>query len=278
MIQSIKANSIRTLLLLLSFALLSLITACGGSTDDPNEVKGYSISMPKPDVEGDWSNYILTATVTNNFGEPAIGKAVTFAVTTNNSGATITPLNGGKTDANGQAFAIFTPGTNNPTEVVEDTIQASMKGAATSVLLFQRGEIITPVTYSIELASQGGESLEAGRISLITAKVTSSDDDATLSGITVNFSLLSNVSNATITPVNNGLTDASGKATAIYKAGCTAGCECPQPQTTPCSTCNVCSAGGCVPAQDIIQASIAEGAVGVIIIEVTGEAIGTSTP
>ena len=157
---------------------------------------------------------VITATVTDGAGAPVSGQAVTFTLSTNNSGATLITLSG-TTDASGRAVAQYTAGANSPTISVQDTVLARVPGTAAVVTItrtvgvaagFQIGVTATPT------------SLAAGATSIIAATVTNASG-AVAAGQQVSFEFVSNASGATLSPLNSGITDAGGKALAVYTAG-----------------------------------------------------------
>ncbi|MBE0555896.1 MAG: hypothetical protein IH628_01580, partial [Proteobacteria bacterium] len=77
---------------------------------------------------------VLTATVTNSAGSPLQGQAVTFVFANNNSAASLVTVNG-TTDVSGRAVAVYTAGAANPTEDVQDTIQAGVAGSADALVI-----------------------------------------------------------------------------------------------------------------------------------------------
>lgn len=251
MIKSTKATYLRTSLLLLSFALLLFITACGGSMDDSDaeSAKGGTISLAatSSSVSAGQSS-IITVTVLDGAGGFAKNESVTFTIIDNKSGATITPLNNGKTDAKGQAIATYKAGSNNPGSEVQDSIQASISGA-TNVIIITRTSA-SSTAYQLSLTADS-TTITPGTTTIVRATVTDGGGNAVY-GQAVTFSFLSNKSAATLTTLSLGATDTSGQALAIYTAG----------TATPTQS-----------VQDTIQASIA-GATGVVII--TRSAGGTS--
>ncbi len=78
---------------------------------------------------------VVTATVTDNSNKPAGGQTVTFALLSNNSGASLNILKGGVTDASGRAVAVYTAGATNPATTVQDTIQASVTGSTGAIVM-----------------------------------------------------------------------------------------------------------------------------------------------
>ena len=181
---------------------------------------------------------ILTATVTNNAGSPVIGQAVMFAFAANNSGATLTILNG-TTDISGRAVALYTAGAANPTTSVEDIVQAGVTGSVSPIV------ITRTAVGGVQISLTGAPtSLSAGQKSILTATVTDSAGNP-VNGETITFAFAANNSGATLATLS-GTTDVSGRAIAVYTAG---------------------SANPTTSVQDTVQAGVAGSpSVGVVVI------------
>ena len=194
---------------------------------------------------------LIRATVTGSTG-PAIGQTVSFSFLRNNSGGTLTVLNGGQTDANGQAIATYTAGSDTPTLSVQDTIQASLTGTVGAIIITRTSGGGTSAGLLLTLTADA-TSVAAGQSTIITAKVTNGTGSP-VQGETVTFGFApgGNQSGAAIT-VLNSTTDAAGVATALYAAGSLTGAT----------------------VQDIVQASIT-GSTKAIIITKTGTASGVT--
>jgi protocatechuate 3,4-dioxygenase beta subunit len=203
-------------------------------------------------------NSILTAKVTDTTGNPVTGQVVTFQFlggVAAPSGATIVTLNGGTTDASGQALAIYMAGAASPNTTVEDTVQASTTGSTAAVIITRTASTaIPPAGYRVALTADV-TSLAAGQSAIVTATVTDGSGNSA-SGQAVTFALLKNNSGAALVPLNvGGNTDSSGRAVAVYTAGV----------TTPASS-----------LQDTIQASIT-GSTGAIVMTRTAAGGGVGT-
>lgn len=158
---------------------------------------------------------VITATVTDGASAPVVGRTVTFSFTANNSGAALITLSG-TTDVSGKAIAQYTAGANSPTLSVQDTVLASIPGSATAIVLTRT--VGTGVGFQIA-ATATPTSVVAEAISIITATVTNADGTAA-PGQAVTFTFIGGApSGATLTPINNGITDVSGRALAVYQAG-----------------------------------------------------------
>jgi hypothetical protein len=186
-------------------ALVITRTAAGGGGGITVSIASSATSLAAGQIA------VITATVTDGASAPVIGQAVTFTLSANNSGAALITLSG-TTDVSGRAVAQYTAGTNNPTATVNDTVWASVTGSAAAIVItrtvgtaagFQIGVTATPT------------SLAAGATSIIVATVTGT----AAPGQPVSFAFVSNASGATLSPLNGGITDAGGKALAVYSAG-----------------------------------------------------------
>lgn len=245
MISSSKAKSSRRLLLLLiSFAMLSFIIACGGSLEDGTTSGGEGNVSVSASVEllAAGESSILTATVTDSGGNAVKGAAVAFSFISNKSGATIASLNGGITDSTGQAIATYTAGAGNPSVAVQDNIQVSVTGSTRALTITRVSSSASASGFRLSLTANAS-SIIAGNSTIVTATVTDATGSA-IGGQAVTFTLLTNNSGATLTILSLGVTDNSGQAFAIYKAGANS------PSTS---------------VQDTLQASVT-GATGVIMI------------
>jgi hypothetical protein len=160
-------------------------------------------------------NSILTATVTDSAGSPIHGQAVAFAFSINNSGATLTILNG-TTDVSGKAIALYTAGAANPTANVQDTVLASVTGSAAAIVITRT---VGAAGFQIAVSATPA-SLGVGATSIVIAQVTNADGTAA-AGQAVSFAFIGGAapSGATLAPLNGGITDAGGKALAVYTAG-----------------------------------------------------------
>jgi protocatechuate 3,4-dioxygenase beta subunit len=159
---------------------------------------------------------LVRASVTTGDGAAVVGTAVTFSVATNNSGASLVPLNGGVTDASGTAVATYTAGANNPTVAVQDILQASITGATGAIIITRTSSAGTSTGLKLTFTSSLS-SLEAGESCILTAKVTDSSNNV-VANEPVTFSFVDNVSGAHLTTYST-TTDAGGEATTVYTAG-----------------------------------------------------------
>jgi len=140
----------------------------------------------------------------------------------------------GTTDASGKAIAVFTAGSTSPTLEVQDTVSASATDgtytAANAIIITREASTAVPQAgYMLTLRSEK-TSLKAGKSSILTATVEDASGNL-VSGLTVTFTTIApNPSGATFSDIDagtsglttaTGVTDASGKATAIFTAGST---------------------------------------------------------
>ena len=154
--------------------------------------KGYRIYISaSPSSLDAGGTSIITATVYDGTGSLASGQAVTFGFVTNNSGATLTTLGLGITDAGGQAVATYTAGANLLTKSVQDTIQASVTGAIGTVLI-SRFSGTSPGIANISNIFANPSTVTGGQMSVIEAQVCNPSIETINENIT--FTLLVNSS------------------------------------------------------------------------------------
>ena len=157
---------------------------------------------------------VITATVTDGVSAPVSGQAVTFIFSANNSGATLITLSG-TTDVSGKAVAQYTAGANSPTISVQDTVLASVTGSAAAIVITRTVGVATGFQIGVTATPT---SLAAGATSIIVAQVTNAAGTA-VAGQAVSFAFIAAPSGATLSALNGGITDAGGKALAVYTAG-----------------------------------------------------------
>jgi adhesin/invasin len=160
---------------------------------------------------------ILTAKVTDGAGNPTSGLTVTFAIPSNNSGATRDPLTA-TTDAAGRAVSTYTAGSTDSGNTVYDAVTASVSGAADAVVITRTASSYTPAGNVITVTPTP-VSLVAEALSAVVAQVSDASGNPVV-GETVTFDLEVNNSGATLSPLT-ATTDGSGKAFSIYTAGTT---------------------------------------------------------
>jgi hypothetical protein len=201
---------------------------------------------------------VITANIVDGSGSPVMGVPVTFAIPVNGSGAVFS-YNGGSyltyltyTDVGGNATAVYKAGNGDPYNDVYDSVMAEISGTgyySSKAVDIKRTKGTAPTTtdLSVTLAA-APTSVAAGQTSLITATVAGDEK----SGAAVTFTIPVNASGASF--INSGgfavstitvTASGTGTATAIYLAGST-------------------SSG--VSVQDTIQAVLANGANGAVIV------------
>lgn len=188
-------------MLLIFFVVFYCLCGCedtdkGTIVPDPNSRK---LTVTGPDSLTAGQSSIITVEVTNgdiNDNKPVREQEVTFTIPGNNSGATLTVLNK-TTDANGQALALFTAGSNSPNEDVEDTVQASVEGASGAVTI-KRFADTNPVEDFISSISSSPSTMTGGQMSIITAKVTTGNASEEGSNQTITFTIPANNSGASL--------------------------------------------------------------------------------
>jgi hypothetical protein len=144
---------------------------------------------------------------------------VVFTLGINNSGGTLTPVNGGITDASGRATATYTAGAVNPHYNETDYVYAGCGFQFEHIEIIRTAEAApVPTGYRMTVTATP-VSLAADAISVIVANVINNATGTGASGVTVTFAKLIDNSGATLTTVGSGITDASGTAIATYTAG-----------------------------------------------------------
>jgi hypothetical protein len=232
MIQKEKGPGLMRKIFILSLLAMMIawgIGGCGGGGEgtsaDPLGTDSL-IFGHKNDVAGDdWSmamevnpkgTVVLTAKIKNASGTTVAGREVTFGFKANQSGATI---NASKvnTDAAGEATIIYTAGTVSGFDIVHASIS---NGAQMDANITVVAPIVIPPNEERQVSLNASpESLAAGQHSIITATVTDGDSKP-VSGEVVSFSFVgAALSGATFITLNSGITDASGRALAVYTAG-----------------------------------------------------------
>lgn len=134
-----KSKTRKQRLLLLSIIIpafyLAVFYGCGTGPDSgtPGTATNLTITIvPTPDTVYAGQQSIVIATVKNTDSTPAAGKTVTFSfangAATGPSGATISTINSGLTNASGEAWAAYTAGNLNNSMDIIDIVQASVSG------------------------------------------------------------------------------------------------------------------------------------------------------
>jgi hypothetical protein len=221
MAKSTKRKFLSLLNLLILFVLFFCLNGCGNKEDETTPTTGTGQQIAaftgSPTSLSSGQTSILTVKVTNSVGAAVSGKTVTFNFTINNSGGTVNALNGGITDAGGQAVAIYTAGANTSALSLEDTISATCVKATAALIITRTASTSSGLQINLSAAVT---SLTAGQTSLISATVTDTSGTP-VRNETVTFTKLIDHSTLGLTILGTGTTDASGKAIAVYTAGAT---------------------------------------------------------
>jgi protocatechuate 3,4-dioxygenase beta subunit len=223
---------------------LVTITRSGSATATNNVISALTaanVTSATPLRVG--QNSIVTATVTDTAGDPVSGETVKFSLPVKGSGlptlipAPIAPAitTDVKTDTNGVAIAIYTPGVGSPTASVEDAVQATLTNGTGLAVIITRSGNVSPATNYVTLSESPAGGVGAANASgVITATVTNVSGNP-VSGVTVTFSIAVWSSSGVYPAANpaypvgptlsnlTGITDGNGKAITIYTSGATAG-------------------------------------------------------
>lgn len=210
---------------LLSLIMVAVIAfgigGCGGgdgsTSADPLETDSLMFGY-KENAEGtEWSTalivngrdtIILTAKIKNASGEPVINRRVSFDFAENGSGATLSAYSA-YTNSAGEASIIYTSGLAAGTDIVRAKI-SNGSTLITTITVVGTTNYGISVTASNDITAMGGQSVVEAEVVYGTV---------TVSGVTVNFSVVPGGSAfGSVSPVS-ATTDANGKAITIYKGG-----------------------------------------------------------
>ena len=176
-----------------------------------------SLALGATSIQDNNGQTTAIATVTDSAGTALSGQTVVFTVSPSTAPATIVSINGGVTNSSGKAYATITGTTTGSTQNI--FIYATISGVSdTQPLAVVPSSITTPSSIPKNIAlSFSKTSLQASEQAILTATVTDGSN-VPVGNQLVSFSLQPAGVHATITPINNGLTDSTGKAYAIVTA------------------------------------------------------------
>ena len=191
------------------------------------------------------SSLTLTVWVSNITSDskviPVIGEKVSFTLDSPENGARLTVLND-RTASNGQARVAYTAGNNLFTDVVR--VRTGV-GATASITITKTGTTTRGAVVSLTPSSPAS----AAPLGFLTIAATVTDGGVAVQGERVTFALVA--SNGASLSIQSGLTNAAGQVTTMYLAGNN----------------NI---------QDVVQASLSNGAKAQVVVTKTGTAPGTS--
>jgi hypothetical protein len=156
---------------------------------------------------------IIVATVTNANGTVAPGQPVSFAFVSNASGANLSPLNSGITDAGGKALAVYTAGSFSPNQTVQDVITAAVPGAVAAAIITRQAATVTGNRISSLTAIPSILSSATGGTSIVTATVVGGAGVTPVPGVTVTFDVLAG-GGSFVTPTATSAND--GRANGVF--------------------------------------------------------------
>lgn len=173
---------------------------------------GYAITVeptPVSLVAGAMSAVI--AKVYDAEGNPVSGQNVTFDLSINNSGATLTNVNT-TTDANGVAVAVYTAGSDLPAVSIQDAVSATLDTGEAAAAIITRLPAVGTGNRILEF-TEDPETSPALPVKppnnsvIMKIKVTTDDEVTPVEGIQVTFSILAgngSISGTTATTDTNG--------------------------------------------------------------------------
>jgi len=193
------------------------VTAVSGGTGASVGATKVALALAAPSIQDNGGQTIATATVTDSAGTVLSDQAVTFTISPTTGPANITPINGGLTDSTGKAYATITGTTTATPQNI--FVYAASSGTSTAQPLTITPTITaTPTTIpkSITITTTKS-SLQTSEQLILTAAVADGSGNA-IANQTVAFAVQPAAGHATVTPINNGTTDSTGKAYAIVAA------------------------------------------------------------
>jgi len=138
--------------LIFCLLMFTALYGCGTGPDTvaaPGPTTGLKITVvPTPTSVLSGQQSIVVATVLNADATPAAGQTVTFSfadgAATGTSGATISTINSGLTNASGEAWAVYTGGSLTEGLDIFDIVQADVSGtiALTTITRIRAGTIL----------------------------------------------------------------------------------------------------------------------------------------
>ncbi|OPY09343.1 MAG: Bacterial Ig-like domain (group 1) [Syntrophaceae bacterium PtaB.Bin095] len=162
---------------------------------------------------------VVTVSVTDSGDKPISGAMVFFSIPVANSGSPSLTAYSAVTDGLGKATTVYTPGSASPDQTVSDTVEARLaNGSSRSVVITRTGVAEEPVETAEPLAisvAANPASVSAGGLSIITAKVRTSNTEAAVSGVAVTFSVNGAGGAETVSPAT-AVTDRNGNATTVF--------------------------------------------------------------
>lgn len=170
-------------------------------------------------------NSILTATLTDSSGAPWQGQVITFAIV-NISTAILSPLNGGLTDANGRAIAVYTAVAASSD--YEDIVEARMADASNAIVIKIAGAVTTTYGISVvalpsSITAMGGQSVVQATVQKVELNSTGIAVFTPISGVTVNFIRVpGGTASGSVSP-GSATTDGNGNAVTTYRGGSVTG-------------------------------------------------------
>ena len=158
----------------------------------------------------------LTATVTDINGNLVPGETITFTLSTNTSGASLSPTSG-TTDSNGQVTVKYTAGTTAGADTVRAQATSPSVAKETSITVTAPSGTGGPVPSRIDLLVSSPQLDSDGTQSVTLTALVRDAANNVLSGIPVSFGAPP-PSSASI-QVTSGTTGATGTATALLTTG-----------------------------------------------------------
>ncbi len=191
---------------------------------------GIAEIKAEPAEVGANQSSVITVFVTDSSDKPISGATVFFSIPVGNSGSPALTAYSAVTDGLGKAATVYTPGNASPDQSVSDTVEARLaNGSSRSVVITRTGvaeepdETVEPLAISV---AANPASVSGGGLSIITAKVRTSNTEAAIGGVAVTFSVSGAGGAETVSPAT-AVTDSNGSASTVFigNSGAAAGSE-----------------------------------------------------
>lgn len=161
---------------------------------------------------------IILIVVTDTSGHPVIGETVTFTIPVKNTGSPSLSSFASKTDAEGKAVVVYSPGIESPNDSVTDALQATLSNGSNRIVLATRKPIESALTANTISFTTTITGVAVGDSIVLKVRVTDASGNP-VGGITVTFALSSAGSGTPSLSDLTKVTDGNGEAFTVYTAG-----------------------------------------------------------
>jgi hypothetical protein len=209
----------RTSLMIISILLWGLffISGCGdGVTEGTLNTTGAAVALTADPAGGMYAGQrcILKAALTDKSGTLLSKQQIFFSIPVNESGATLAAQSG-ITDSEGNAYTVYTAGSDHPGVPVQDTIQANIKEFSGFLIITRTGGSSPDFTITVVAAPPTLTADDSS--SIITANVKNNVGSGTpVNGVTVTFTV---TGGGSVSDPGTATTDGNGNAVITFTGG-----------------------------------------------------------